>query len=755
MAPRRHRSTSNAQGQNNIQHAPTPVQRIQTPGTDGQMGIQPTVYQSNMKVLLRREPSITAIIDQFSHVCLYHHNGQKWEKHGYEGSMFLFEKSTYPTYGFYILNRMGTDDYVRPIYPEDDMEVMGDYLMCQFYPDFTKTRLEMGLPYPIPEEHSAAFDHELSRRIPPEERSKSKKKKGRSVILGLWMFATDAREPLKEVMMRLHSYVKRGMPYPDEYKYGPGRPPPPNPHLRTTSRASLHTPSQDQGDSQGSQRNGVARDQAHRSEQAQVAPSATSAELDKLFAKLIPTSVSTPLPTAPSVGPTSGKSVHDLFAAITGGNVGTRLPPIQAQPVPQAAPAPVPEPPLPRGMALLHSMFASVTPATSSSSLYNSVNVTPTPSRPEEMTIASPKPTSSALPQILNPDVISTLLGLGPESRASSAAPSSVSSRRSNQRRYEGDNEYSEGDPTSDTRSPRSHTTTHTEPHRRRGPIPTFSVQSTPSSESEAEDFARPTSSRREPGDVTPRPPAGGLRLPQASPPHFQHKTGTPTVSVSAPNLKGDSGQETPSAPRERTLVPFEASSELWPYPRAPLDDRSFEHDDVVELEFSDTRALSDPAIFSSRLKEKQKKKGKKSKKEREEDKVREKEAIEKGWDMPAQGHGQPSYPPTAKTAAAAMVSPNGVDASPNGAGAADTPKQTKAILNGSNHTPRVNGQKSNGALNGVAAKDAILTVANGKVPSSGPTMGKKEFVTELLTLIHTDPVFVEGLWQDYLSRAT
>ena len=50
------------------------------------------VYQSNMKVLARREPSITAIIDQFSHVCLYHYNGQKWEKHGYEGSMFLYEK---------------------------------------------------------------------------------------------------------------------------------------------------------------------------------------------------------------------------------------------------------------------------------------------------------------------------------------------------------------------------------------------------------------------------------------------------------------------------------------------------------------------------------------------------------------------------------------------------------------------------------------------------------------------------------------
>lgn len=82
------------------------------------------------------------------------------------------------------------------------MEIMGDYLMCRFYPDFTKTRLEMGLPFPIPPEHRAAFDHELSRRIPPEEQAKPREKKGTSIILGLWMFPTDAREPLKEVMMR-------------------------------------------------------------------------------------------------------------------------------------------------------------------------------------------------------------------------------------------------------------------------------------------------------------------------------------------------------------------------------------------------------------------------------------------------------------------------------------------------------------------------------------------------------------------------
>ena len=99
---------------------------------------------------------------------------------------------------------MGTDDYVRPIYPEDDMDIVGDYLMCRFYPDFTQMRLDMGLPYPIPEEKRQAFNDELFRRITPEEQEifHKREKGGRTTTLGLWMFATDAREPLKEVMMR-------------------------------------------------------------------------------------------------------------------------------------------------------------------------------------------------------------------------------------------------------------------------------------------------------------------------------------------------------------------------------------------------------------------------------------------------------------------------------------------------------------------------------------------------------------------------
>jgi hypothetical protein len=51
-------------------------------------------FALNLNVVRRRDPSIVRIFDQFNHVTVYHHNYEagKWEKHGYEGAMFLFER---------------------------------------------------------------------------------------------------------------------------------------------------------------------------------------------------------------------------------------------------------------------------------------------------------------------------------------------------------------------------------------------------------------------------------------------------------------------------------------------------------------------------------------------------------------------------------------------------------------------------------------------------------------------------------------
>jgi hypothetical protein len=80
---------------------------------------------------------------------------------------------------------MGMDDYIQRMYPEDDTNIRGDYLMYKCYPDYTALRL--GLPMD-------------QRGVDPD--LKNDKNKGRSITVGLWMFATESREPMKDVMMR-------------------------------------------------------------------------------------------------------------------------------------------------------------------------------------------------------------------------------------------------------------------------------------------------------------------------------------------------------------------------------------------------------------------------------------------------------------------------------------------------------------------------------------------------------------------------
>lgn len=97
---------------------------------------------------------------------------------------------------------MGTDDYIRPIYPEDDMEIAGDIVMYRFYPDYTSRRVAMGLSHPIPTEHRPMFFQGLDGVDPVEAMDPNSMKKGNPVTVGLWMFSTDSREPLKDVMLR-------------------------------------------------------------------------------------------------------------------------------------------------------------------------------------------------------------------------------------------------------------------------------------------------------------------------------------------------------------------------------------------------------------------------------------------------------------------------------------------------------------------------------------------------------------------------
>lgn len=674
-------------------------------------------YNHNLKVLRRRDPSIVSIFDQFSHVCLYHHNGEKWEKKGYEGSMFLYERDAYPPYGFYILNRMGMDDYIQRMYPEDDMNILGDYLMYKCYPDYTGLRLGLHM--------------DSHRGIDPD--LKNDKHKGRSITVGLWMFATESREPMKDVMMRLHDYIRRDESYPDEFRYGPDRPPPPNPHLRITNDSPEQSGDVDKATTNGNSSsdsglNGLLSGNSNG-----------MTDIDKLFAKIAPpkstSSTSRPTKVVPKT------SVQSLFTTSLESSGSSHSPSPRSR-----ASSSVSN----RGLALLDSIFASATPKTTNLQPREAASRTTA-----SIHIVSPKPTISTQPQVLNQNVISTLLGLTP-SPGGSISPASTHRTGC---RYEGDNESnSEG-------SGFSEDAQAFEKRLSGNGIPSFSFTSL------AADFAtgHPESSQVQ-GDVTPRPALKGIRTstpppteltpsnrrktqsqPQQKPrqhlqPSLAKRDGRPASTVApARQPEGTSG---------RPLVPFEPNSELWPYPRAPLDDRSLDVDgDVVELDYSDTSALSDPHIFEGKLNGAGGAARKKKDKKKAKDKEQEQQEIERSWDDPVTG--------TSAIGPATTTTPQRTGIC-KGKGKQISDNSNSLLLNGTasdknSSTSKVSLKAIPTKLDSYAAKESLLSTASlslsHKHAVDSGKMDRNEFVREVLTLIHTDKSFVDSLWADYLAR--
>ena len=73
-----------------------PVPEPQTAQTQSTTALTAAArYQKNLKSLRRVDPTIISIIDQFSHICLYRLHEGKWQKDGFEGASFLFERCVF------------------------------------------------------------------------------------------------------------------------------------------------------------------------------------------------------------------------------------------------------------------------------------------------------------------------------------------------------------------------------------------------------------------------------------------------------------------------------------------------------------------------------------------------------------------------------------------------------------------------------------------------------------------------------------
>jgi hypothetical protein len=422
------------------------------------------------------------------------------------------------------------------------------------------------------------------------------------------------------------SCIRKGEPYP----YNLDRPPPPaqHPALTDMKDASATSPVEassvihpDQNQSNGAQ-------------PLMQAINGTGSEIDKLFSKLITSASPAPTPLNSFISastPAPYTAASDLVRPPSTANKGPALlDTIFASATPPLCSIPAPTPPLPHHVSSepfppppsappstrLAFATAHLRSDISSSEPELSEPPSPTPHSAAQL-IYSPQPTNSQLPQILTQDVISALLGM-PPSRTNSVA--------SSHRRYEGDIESSD------------------DLHEADSPV-----------DERPQTHANRTR-KHELGDVTPRPPLRGFAssekvLPSLAPPlpsYHSAPSALPSAASSTPSVPAPPepvlapvptvvvdepapvvpGPRIGTSPAPRALVPFHEESSLWPYPRAPLDDR----DDIVELDFADTSALSDVDAF-----ERQRQSGKKaklSKKERRDE-------IERSWDVP--GNAAPS----------------------------------------------------------------------------------------------------------------
>lgn len=439
--------------------------------------------------------------------------------------------------------------------------------------------------------------------------------------------------------------------------------------------------------------------------------------------------------TSPVVGSGSnGASVENLFSALSPDTTGS--------PAPPAAVAS-------SGLALLNSIFASASPSPATAVPSTSYRAQDYYKAQAQQSTISPKPT----PQILTQDVIYSLMGLTPSQY--SPSNSSSSSRRShNQYKYE-----DEGDIESDGGSVSvsvSSTSTVLDLDAEEdmelmaaGASAGIPLLSVPGSGSGGYGDRTPRAIVRDMEGVhgvgmdgvrTSTPP-----LPQFTPVKGRGRgvqgkeerlnfsaegaasalsrdddTTTLMKSSSSTTIKAHfSPTPAPPVPSlisqaavpARTLVPFSADSELWPYPRAPVNEDA-EGEEVVELDFADISKLSDGSAFldagkakkgKGRKEEKEGNGKKKGKKERAEEREKEREAIEKSWDVPV---------------SSALVDP--------------------APANVGNGKARVTVNGSKAVVDQDAVRASIGASLEGKSMGGGASrMLRNEFVREVLMLIH------------------
>ncbi|PWN38710.1 PH domain-like protein, partial [Ceraceosorus guamensis] len=78
----------------------------------------------NMKVLSRYDPHAVSLLQSTSFVVLYTYDepSSAWSKTSIEGPLFIYSRSSSPTYGLFVLNRNGMDNFIATLGERDEVD---------------------------------------------------------------------------------------------------------------------------------------------------------------------------------------------------------------------------------------------------------------------------------------------------------------------------------------------------------------------------------------------------------------------------------------------------------------------------------------------------------------------------------------------------------------------------------------------------------------------------------------------------------
>eukprot|EP00051_Salpingoeca_urceolata_P033283 m.500372 g.500372 ORF g.500372 m.500372 type:complete len:464 (+) comp60636_c0_seq1:201-1592(+) len=81
------------------------------------------VQQMNLSALRRDDPCISKILGTSGHVTVYDFQNNAWQRKDVEGTLFVYERSEQPYWGFYVMNRLHVDNVNQHILPELEFHV--------------------------------------------------------------------------------------------------------------------------------------------------------------------------------------------------------------------------------------------------------------------------------------------------------------------------------------------------------------------------------------------------------------------------------------------------------------------------------------------------------------------------------------------------------------------------------------------------------------------------------------------------------